>query len=71
MDQWCVLQDTEARQGDEYYLPPSQLDKFKDIYTRAGTDIKYVYFGSEDGVLYNYPAVRVSNCQDSYDPRFT
>ena len=68
-EEWCLLGDTlSSNDPPEHFLPLTTLDDFKSSFKRAG-DIKYVYFGTEYGVLYNYPGIRNTSC-DSYDPRF-
>ena len=68
-EEWCLLGDSLfSNDPPEHFLPKETKDNFKESFTRAG-DIKYVYFGTEDGVLYNYPGIRTTSC-GSYDPRF-
>ena len=68
-EEWCLLGDSLFGNDEpEPLLPLEILNSFKTSFSRAG-DIKYVYFGTEDGVLYNYPGIKKTSC-DSYDPRF-
>ena len=62
-EEWCLL----GNDSSKHFLPLATLDAFKSSFDRA-EDIKYVYFGTEDGVLYNYPGIKTASC-DSNDPR--
>ena len=49
------------------FLSSSITSTVRTQYEKA-LGIKYAFFGSEEGVMFNYPAVRV--CQNDYDPRY-
>ena len=54
-------------QGNPKFLPSSIVDDIIEQY-RTALGIKYAYYGSEEGVMFNYPAIRT--CDREYDPRF-
>ena len=49
------------------FLPADITSVIRTQYQKA-LGIKYAYFGSEEGVMFNYPAVKA--CSQKYDPRF-
>lgn len=51
------------------YLDDTFVDEMKKI-LNDHPFIKWQYFGSEDGVLTNFPAFQLSNDCSGYDPRF-
>ena len=64
----CVV-GTGLDQDADDFIPVSVVRKWKETYEiehRRG--IQWIYYGSEQGVMYNYPAVR--QCDSSYDPRY-
>ena len=56
---WCLDGDvlkSEAR--DELHFLPSDLEQlFVDEYEMYSQDLSYMYFGTEEGVIFNIPSV--------------
>ena len=55
------------RRNPQEILPIEFVDYIKNVYSQE-IGLQYIYFGSEEGVIYNYPSVNF--CSDDYDPRF-
>ncbi|XP_071141369.1 VWFA and cache domain-containing protein 1-like isoform X1 [Mytilus edulis] len=67
MNQACVT--ISAYSPPERTFPTAKIqDVMKDNYNR-NPNLKWQYFGKEDGIYVNYPSLKLNDCSN-YDPRF-
>ena len=67
LENWCLLGDVlESESPPQEMLPSYIMEKIRSKYTEED-GLKYIYYGSEDGILYNFPGIKYCG---SYDPRF-
>ncbi|XP_013420890.1 VWFA and cache domain-containing protein 1 [Lingula anatina] len=69
-DKACVAEAGQSSVNKKF--PTARIVEVMKENVRINPNLKWQYFGGEDGILLNYPAVKptgVPDC-DSYDPRF-
>ncbi|OPL20619.1 hypothetical protein AM593_10657, partial [Mytilus galloprovincialis] len=67
MNQACVT--ISAYSPPERTFPTAKIqDVMKDNHNR-NPNLKWQYFGKEDGIYVNYPSLKLNDCSN-YDPRF-
>ena len=64
----CTITSNTATHTDK--LPNEKFLNAARNNFKSFPDIKWQYFGSDDGVLTRYPSVKEKSCNTSYDNRF-
>ena len=67
LHKFCIRQ-SEFAGDNKRYATSSLLQAFKQNHNSAD-ELKWQYFGTEEGLSFVYPSSKASDC-DSYDPRF-
>ncbi|KAJ8315327.1 hypothetical protein KUTeg_007477 [Tegillarca granosa] len=63
----CVTISSDSPPGSTF--PNTRIQEVMKENYRQNPNLKWQYFGKEDGVYVNYPSVKLSDCSN-YDPRY-
>ncbi|XP_063407199.1 VWFA and cache domain-containing protein 1-like [Mytilus trossulus] len=67
MNQACVT--ISSYSPPERTFPTTKIQEVMKENNRLNPNLKWQYFGKEDGIYLNYPSLKLNDCS-SYDPRF-
>lgn len=67
MNEACMTISSDSPPGSTF--PTSRIQEIMKENYRLNPNLKWQYFGKEDGVFVNYPSVKLSDCSN-YDPRY-
>ena len=70
LNNWCIDGTHLPEDGGPYPYVSSTVERaFVDAYNNWQGILKWIYYGNEQGILFNMPGFHKTD-RDGYDPRF-